>query len=83
MASSDYEKSKGESPSPSVERENTFQDRVPTHQSIQGPGTGEHPTYMGMSGRNLSTTVSIVATTGFLLFGYDRMYNIPASDSAR
>ena len=30
------------------------------------------PTYMGMSGRNLSLAVSTVATMGFLLFGYDQ-----------
>ncbi|KAF2200852.1 general substrate transporter [Delitschia confertaspora ATCC 74209] len=31
-----------------------------------------HPKFMGMNGRTLSTAVSIVATTGFLLFGYDQ-----------
>ncbi|KAF2131812.1 general substrate transporter [Dothidotthia symphoricarpi CBS 119687] len=30
------------------------------------------PTFMGMNGRPLSTAVSVVATTGFLLFGYDQ-----------
>ncbi|KAI6379164.1 hypothetical protein MCOR25_002040 [Pyricularia grisea] len=30
------------------------------------------PKFMGMSGRPLSTAVSTVATTGFLLFGYDQ-----------
>ncbi|XXG96862.1 hypothetical protein Hte_003153 [Hypoxylon texense] len=30
------------------------------------------PTYMGLSGRSLSLMVSTVATTGFLLFGYDQ-----------
>ncbi|KAI1759029.1 general substrate transporter [Hypoxylon sp. FL1150] len=30
------------------------------------------PTYMGLSGRSLSLAVSTVATTGFLLFGYDQ-----------
>ncbi|KAI1497724.1 general substrate transporter [Biscogniauxia marginata] len=30
------------------------------------------PTFMGMSGRPLSLMVSAVATTGFLLFGYDQ-----------
>ncbi|KAK0630271.1 general substrate transporter [Bombardia bombarda] len=30
------------------------------------------PTYMGLSGRPLSMAVSSVATTGFLLFGYDQ-----------
>ncbi|KAK3989948.1 hypothetical protein QBC44DRAFT_76824 [Cladorrhinum sp. PSN332] len=30
------------------------------------------PTFMGLSGRPLSTTLSAVATTGFLLFGYDQ-----------
>ncbi|OTB07287.1 hypothetical protein M426DRAFT_54041 [Hypoxylon sp. CI-4A] len=33
---------------------------------------GEIPTFMGLSGRPLSIAVSIVATTGFLLFGYDQ-----------
>lgn len=31
-----------------------------------------HPSFMGMSGRSLSLAVSVVATTGFLLFGYDQ-----------
>lgn len=30
------------------------------------------PTYMGLTGRPLSLMVSTVATTGFLLFGYDQ-----------
>jgi len=30
------------------------------------------PKYAGMSGTVLSRTISAVATTGFLLFGYDR-----------
>jgi hypothetical protein len=33
---------------------------------------GQHPKFMGLTGRPLSTAVSVVATTGFLLFGYDR-----------
>ncbi|CAO2653391.1 Nn.00g028020.m01.CDS01 [Neocucurbitaria sp. VM-36] len=32
----------------------------------------KHPRFMGMRGRPLDLTVSIVATTGFLLFGYDQ-----------
>lgn len=32
------------------------------------------PRFMGLTGRPLSTAVSVVATTGFLLFGYDREY---------
>jgi hypothetical protein len=32
----------------------------------------KRPTYMGLAGRNLGLAVSVVATTGFLLFGYDR-----------
>lgn len=32
----------------------------------------QHPRFMGLTGRPLSTAVSVVATTGFLLFGYDR-----------
>jgi hypothetical protein len=32
----------------------------------------KHPTYMGLAGRKLGLAVSVVATTGFLLFGYDR-----------
>ncbi|KAH8706959.1 general substrate transporter [Phaeosphaeriaceae sp. PMI808] len=31
-----------------------------------------HPRFMGMRGRPLDLTVSIIATTGFLLFGYDQ-----------
>jgi hypothetical protein len=34
-----------------------------------------HPRFMGLTGRPLSTAVSVVATTGFLLFGYDREWN--------
>lgn len=30
------------------------------------------PTYMGLTGRSLSLAVSVVATNGFLLFGYDQ-----------
>jgi hypothetical protein len=30
------------------------------------------PTFLGLSGRPLSLLVSIVATNGFLLFGYDQ-----------
>jgi hypothetical protein len=30
------------------------------------------PKFMGLSGRPLSIAVSTVATTGFLLFGYDQ-----------
>ncbi|KAG4221871.1 hypothetical protein PC116_g29653 [Phytophthora cactorum] len=33
---------------------------------------GTTPTYMGLQGRSLSIMVSTVATTGFLLFGYDQ-----------
>lgn len=32
------------------------------------------PHYMGMTGKSLSLAVSVVATTGFLLFGYDREF---------
>ena len=32
----------------------------------------EHPRYMGLTGRPLSLMVSVIATTGFLLFGYDQ-----------
>ncbi|KAF2142869.1 uncharacterized protein K452DRAFT_225811 [Aplosporella prunicola CBS 121167] len=35
-------------------------------------GNGKHPTFMGLKGKPLSLAVSIVATTGFLLFGYDQ-----------
>lgn len=37
-------------------------------------GQTEHgiPTYLGLSGRALSLLVSVVATNGFLLFGYDQ-----------
>ncbi|KAI0200690.1 general substrate transporter [Astrocystis sublimbata] len=30
------------------------------------------PTYMGLSGKSLSTALSAICTTGFLLFGYDQ-----------
>jgi hypothetical protein len=30
------------------------------------------PTYMGLTGKKLSLTVSTIATMGFLLFGYDQ-----------
>lgn len=33
---------------------------------------GEIPTFLGLSDRPLRLLVSVVATTGFLLFGYDR-----------
>nr|AYF55694.1 hexose transporter [Shiraia sp. slf14] len=32
----------------------------------------KHPRFMGMRGRPLDLTVSVTATTGFLLFGYDQ-----------
>ncbi|KAF2114845.1 general substrate transporter [Lophiotrema nucula] len=32
----------------------------------------KHPKYMGLTGRPLNLAISIVATTGFLLFGYDQ-----------
>jgi hypothetical protein len=32
------------------------------------------PSFLGFSGRGLRVLVSIVCTTGFLLFGYDREY---------
>jgi hypothetical protein len=32
----------------------------------------KHPRFMGMRGRSLDLMVSVIATTGFLLFGYDR-----------
>jgi hypothetical protein len=32
----------------------------------------KHPRFMGMRGRPLDLTVSVIATVGFLLFGYDR-----------
>ncbi|KAF2715319.1 general substrate transporter [Pleomassaria siparia CBS 279.74] len=35
-------------------------------------GVGNRPSYMGLSGRKLGLAVSIVSTTGFLLFGYDQ-----------
>lgn len=34
------------------------------------------PKFMGLSGRALSLVISTVATTGFLLFGYDQGYVI-------
>ena len=30
------------------------------------------PTYLGLTGKKLSLTVSTIATMGFLLFGYDQ-----------
>ena len=35
--------------------------------------TMDSPKFMGLTGRPLSLMVSTIATTGFLLFGYDRM----------
>ena len=32
----------------------------------------KQPRFMGMRGRSLDLMVSVIATTGFLLFGYDR-----------
>jgi len=32
----------------------------------------KHPRFMGMRGRSLDLMVSVIATTGFLLFGYDQ-----------
>lgn len=37
----------------------------------------KHPRFMGMRGRALDLTVSVIATTGFLLFGYDREFHQP------
>lgn len=34
--------------------------------------SSKHPTFMGLKGRQLRLAVSVVATTGFLLFGYDQ-----------
>jgi hypothetical protein len=34
----------------------------------------QHPRFMGMRGRWLDLMVSVIATTGFLLFGYDRKH---------
>jgi hypothetical protein len=34
------------------------------------------PKFMGLTGRPLSLAVSTVATTGFLLFGYDQVGEI-------
>lgn len=39
-----------------------------------------HPRFMGMRGRTLDLMVSFIATTGFLLFGYDRKYSICANN---
>lgn len=43
-----------------------------TFDAIKMSDDGLHPRFMGLTGRPLSTAVSVVATTGFLLFGYDR-----------
>jgi hypothetical protein len=72
MAASDYEKSKAESPPLSLERENISLAEAPQQHAVATPGAGHSPTFMGMSGRKLNLAVSTVATTGFLLFGYDR-----------
>lgn len=37
------------------------------------------PSFLGFSGRGLRVLVSIVCTTGFLLFGYDREYHRPTT----
>lgn len=36
---------------------------------------GKIPSFLGFSGRGLRVLVSVVCTTGFLLFGYDREYH--------
>ncbi|KAH3943503.1 hypothetical protein HBI56_108100 [Parastagonospora nodorum] len=36
------------------------------------PTLATHPRFMGMRGRSLDLMVSVIATTGFLLFGYDQ-----------
>lgn len=40
-----------------------------------------HPRFMGMRGRPLDLMVSVIATTGFLLFGYDRKRSHALHDS--
>lgn len=40
------------------------------------------PRFMGMRGRPLDLTVSVIATTGFLLFGYDREWASVGHDDA-
>ncbi|KAH8433793.1 uncharacterized protein LDX57_011427 [Aspergillus melleus] len=44
-------------------------------QSLLSSPSMAPPKFAGMSGKPLSLTVSTVATMGFLLFGYDRMYH--------
>lgn len=39
---------------------------------VTSTGTGSAVKFMGMCGRPLGLAISIVATTGFLLFGYDQ-----------
>jgi hypothetical protein len=34
------------------------------------------PTFAGLSGQKLMVSVTTIATMGFLLFGYDRMFII-------
>lgn len=36
------------------------------------PAGSDHQTYMGLKGRRLGFAISTIATTGFLLFGYDQ-----------
>lgn len=81
MAASDYEKSKGETPSPSLDRENMSLEAAQQH-DVANLGAGYHPTYMGMNGKKLSLAVSTVATTGFLLFGYDRRFRVIISSTS-
>jgi MFS family permease len=38
----------------------------------EGKNESSHPRFAGLNGKALNLAVSVVATTGFLLFGYDQ-----------
>jgi hypothetical protein len=45
---------------------------------VSAAAAAKNPRFMGMRGRALDLTVSVIATTGFLLFGYDRGCTLPS-----
>ncbi|OBT70531.1 hypothetical protein VF21_10453, partial [Pseudogymnoascus sp. 05NY08] len=58
-----------------ADNEPTIQDNAADNSSDQSiePSTKKHmKTYMGLSGRKLNIAISVVATNGFLLFGFDQ-----------
>jgi MFS family permease len=45
---------------------------VDSHTNDHVAYSGEEPRFMGLRGKGLSLMISTIATTGFLLFGYDQ-----------